>query len=174
MRLHDLFGRFGFLLALAGALAATALLAPTASAAATDGALAAGAGTITLGSGFPPQFQGDRVLVALSAAAEDGSAAQGTFRIVHSKPDGSLFADLRGRLDCLHIEGGDAVVTGRITEADTPGIPGGGLQGMAAIIGVSDDHVVFNFGPPDSPSCTQVPAPAVWPLDEGRFVIRQW
>ncbi|MGD9890064.1 MAG: hypothetical protein AB7R89_30270 [Dehalococcoidia bacterium] len=180
-----------WLVAFAVALTAAALLAPVASAqgpasgtpatsvpAGTPGALVVGAGTTTLGERFPEEFRGDRIVVALNAIALPGQATRGTFTITHREPDGALFADLRGHVNCLSIEGDHAVVTGVITTANTPGLPGGEVhEGMLAAIVVRDggdnDRMAWTFGDPEMvPDGAELPAVAVAPVEQGNFVVR--
>jgi hypothetical protein len=180
-----------WLVAFAVALTAAALLTPVAGAqgpasgtlptsvpAGTPGGLVVGAGMTTLGDGFPAEFRGDRIRVALTARALPDQTARGTFAITHREPNGTLFADLRGQITCLSVVGDHAVVTGVITTATTPGLPNGEVkEGMVAAIVVRDggtsDRMAWTFGnPAQVPNCAELPAVAVAPVEQGNFVVR--
>lgn len=191
MRARSLLHRGRWIASLAGVFVATALLVPAVTAgepapgapdaSATAGipdSMVVGAGTTTLGEGFPPQFLGDRVTVRLHAHTLHDQPARGSFIITHREPDGALFADLRGEITCLAVEGDHAVITGVITAARTPGLPGGDVhEGMLAAIVVQDggrdgDHFAWTFGDPEVvPDCAELPVVAPATVEQGNFVV---
>jgi hypothetical protein len=180
------------LVALTVAVTAAALLAAVASAQGpapdtpaaplpigTSSASVVGAGTTTLGAGFPAAFRDDRILVMVTARMLPDASVQGTFAITHREPDGAVFADLRGEIRCLAVQGDQAVLTGTITVAHTPGLPNSDVKaGMLAAIVVHDggtsDRMAWTFGNPDQvPNCAALPAVAVASVEQGSFVVRE-
>ncbi len=141
------------------------------------GSLAVGAGATILGEGFPAQFQGDRILVLVHARTLTNQSHSGTFTITHSAPNGRLMAEVRGQITCLAVQNGQAVLTGVITSAKTPGLPSGEPRaGMAASIVIRDggdrDYIAWSFGEMEAaPRCTDLPAVAIAPVEQGNFVV---
>jgi hypothetical protein len=141
------------------------------------GSLAVGAGTTTLGEGFPAQFQGDRVLVLVHARTLANQSHRGTFTITHSAPNGRLLAEVRGEITCLAVQGEQAVMTGVVTSTRGTGLPGSDLRaGMAAVIVIRDggdsDFLAWSFGEMETASrCTNLSAVAVAPVEQGNFVV---
>ncbi|MGW4469731.1 hypothetical protein ACWENQ_08670 [Nonomuraea sp. NPDC004354] len=69
-----------------------------------------GEGTLDiLGAGW----KGHKVRFAIEAKGF-ATESQGTFRVQHWFPDGKVFADFQGKIDCLNVGGDVAVVTGVI------------------------------------------------------------
>jgi hypothetical protein len=139
------------------------------------GSAALGVGTTTLGEGFPAEFVGDHIFVALSAYTLANGSAHGTFMITHRKPDGDLFVDLRGNVNCLAITGKDAILTGDITYANTPGLPGGEIhEGMVAGFIIHDmsggDYMGWTFGDA-APDCSELPSAPGVPVEQGGFIV---
>lgn len=141
------------------------------------GSLAVGAGATTLGEGFPAQVQGDRVLVLVHARTLANQSHRGTFTITHNAPNGRLLAEVRGEITCLAVQGEQAVMTGVITSARATGLPNSELRaGMAASIVIRDggdrDFLAWSFGEMEvAPPCTNLPAVAVAPVEQGNFVV---
>src|SRR5690606_26635221 len=107
----------------------------------------------------------------------DGSD-RGRFTVRHVNQEGVLLARFSGDIDCLVTEGQNAVVTGIITDAETPGLPEGegAGEGMLAGIVIQDggeepDRMAWAFGPP-GPTCADL-SPVAGPLvQHGNFVVR--
>lgn len=141
--------------------------------------LAVGAGRTTLTADlFPDEYVGDTVRVALFSYARSGQPASGDFTIVHTQPDGDLVAELRGTVECMRIEGDFAVVAGRITYVDFPGVPEGGppVGGVAGIVvedgGPGGDTMLWSFGGADEElNCDEIPAQTAVPVEQGDFVV---
>lgn len=141
--------------------------------------LAVGAGRTTLTADlFPDEYVGDEVRVALFAYARAGQPASGDFTVVHTQPDGDLVAELRASVECMRIEGDYAVVAGRITYVDFPGVPEGGppVGGVAAVVvedgGRSGDTMVWSFGGADEElNCDEIPAQTAVPVEQGDFFV---
>ena len=108
------------------------------------GVLPAATATTTIapavyGGGSGP-FEADRVHIALNARGQ-GLAAKGTFVIVHQTPDG-IFAFLTGQVDCLVVNGGNAIATGTITAGfDGLGIDPVGHRVSLAVHDINPDIV---------------------------------
>jgi hypothetical protein len=149
---------------------------PAPSPAGTLGPVVFGAGTTTLGEDFPAEYLGDQIFVALHARILPDQTIGGIFTVTHHKPNGDLFAEVRGEISCLRVEGEHAIATGVITVARTPGLPGGELrEGLMAGIVVRDggaerDRIAWTFGEA-GPDCTELPAVTVADVEYGNFVV---
>jgi hypothetical protein len=144
----------------------------------TPGPLVFGAGTTTLGEDFPAEYRGDQVYVALHVRTLPNQSIGGIFTVTHHKPNGDLFAEVRGEISCIRVEGDHAVVTGVITSVRAPGMPGGGLyEGLMAGLIVRDgggerDRMAWSFGEA-GPSCSDLPLVTVARVERGNFVVRR-
>jgi hypothetical protein len=63
----------------------------------------------------------------------------GRFHVNHVLTDGSPFADVDGRVDCVSSVGNLAILTGVIEHADLPGVPGLNLVGRRVGFSVQDN-----------------------------------
>src|SRR5690606_27129678 len=71
-------------------------------------------------------FEGDQVNFDIrghTTEADSPVSVKGTFAVTHERPDGTLFAEMSGSLDCMWVAGDVAVATGVIEEYDMPGLP---------------------------------------------------
>lgn len=71
-------------------------------------------------------FEGDQVNFDIRGHTTDADSpvsVKGTFAVTHERPDGTLFAEMSGSLDCMWVAGDVAVATGVIEEYDMPGLP---------------------------------------------------
>ena len=123
------------------------------------------------GGGSGP-LDADRVHVVLSARGQ-GPAAQGSFAILHQTPDG-IFAYLSGRVDCLVVNGRDAIATGVITAGfDGLGVDPVGHRVSLAVHDTNPDtvdiDVSFVSEHPIAP-CSSDPV-VVIPADRGGFWV---
>ena len=68
-------------------------------------------------------MEGDPVSFEVDVRATDPLRPEGTFHVVHRKPDGRLLAEFSGRATSLYAVDEVAVVTGVIERAEHPGLP---------------------------------------------------
>ncbi|SHG02776.1 hypothetical protein [Streptoalloteichus hindustanus] len=109
---------------LAATLAAVAVAAPGASAAEPAAAPPAESHLVGKGGGklHWPGFENHPVRFEINAHGNPATS-RGTFRVTHHLPDGTLFAQFDGEVDCLMTGGNTAVTTGVIKRATVPGLP---------------------------------------------------
>ncbi|MCP2261036.1 hypothetical protein LX15_004756 [Streptoalloteichus tenebrarius] len=106
------------------------------------------------------------------------ATSRGTFRVTHHLPDGTLFAELDGEVDCLMTGGNTAVTTGVIKRANLPGHPEVNLVGRRVGFTVQDngraDRVGWSWAvngfEESAPRCSG-PAP-FYKIEEGGYVVR--
>jgi hypothetical protein len=146
--------------------------------AAAGGAAVFGAGTTTLGDGFPADGRGDMIFVALHVRTLPDQSIGGVFTVTQRRPNGELRADVRGRITCLRVEGPYAIVTGVIASAATPGLPDAKLREgfMAGVIvqegGGERDRIAWTFGE-TVPNCSDLSVAMLAPIEYGNFVVRK-
>ncbi|MGC7096037.1 hypothetical protein ACPZ19_15295 [Amycolatopsis lurida] len=87
-----------------------------------------------------PGQPGDPVRFTVDARRTADGVSSGRFHVNHLTPDGKLFADFEGRVDCALAADGLGVVTGVIERAEFPAAPPGtDLLGLRVGISVRDD-----------------------------------
>lgn len=146
--------------------------------AAAGGAAVFGAGTTTLGEGFPADDRGDMIYVALHVRTLPDQSIGGVFTVTQRRPNGELRADVRGRITCLRIEGPYAIVTGVIMSASTPGLPEAKLREgfMAGVViqdgGAERDRIAWTFDE-TVPNCSDLSVASLATIEYGNFVVRK-
>ena len=120
-------------------------------------------------------MEGDPVSFEVDAEATDPLRPEGTFHVVHRKPDGRLLAEFSGRVSSLYAVDEVAVVTGVIDRAEHPDVPlefVGKSVAMTIYDGGRRDRIGWVWGFFGAPvNRVQGTAPT-FPLTWGNFTVK--
>ncbi|CAN5139899.1 hypothetical protein BH18ACT4_BH18ACT4_02080 [soil metagenome] len=120
-------------------------------------------------------FGGDPVQFTFTARVNDEGSARGRFDIVHRSASGGLVARMVGEVTCLIVSGDLASITGVVTQARTPGLPGLDVVGDGVAITVRDHGTsdslgfAFEFFAGPVPPCASVEP--FLPVGRGDFTV---